>query len=663
MDNTIADKKPKGEVFFQFISRHKFLASLAICLLFSLIYLPLNGFSVYSGGDDPGIRKLLSNGEIGIAFVGYFFAWFSSILDPVFSTINLNIYFILHEIVCFFSLVIINYLFLSKLSIKKGLFFAALFDVIFFSLYIITIQFTGTSVVAGAAGVLCILNGCLFEKNARKKRVQIIGGGALVLLASEIRYSPFYALFAVTAALLLGMFLSDFIDNKKNGGFKEAFVKSFKKYIKTALALIIVAATVFGVNIISENLKYSDSNYKEFRDYNQTLAEVNDYRIANFFANKDFYRSIGIETFSETNNLKRWCVDDDFFTLEKLRKIADYSKTHAWDGAGSRSSFKVLAKLIGDWLSDSVKSGLIILIVFIIIAVLFALWILWMMARKKFYIVFPIILFSAIWGILIAATGGILGGADKCNILILPIALFTIFVSVLYNKNQQIIMFFLSVMVIALYVYLYLSRIHFYAALCFYLPAYAMMIFSLDNNNLKKFKLKKHPDLLKRVTASVLIITSVTTAVLVFTQYSYVEYPKDYDKVEAYIDSHKDNLFLQDGIYRNKENFNALVKPRIPENVISFGGWDKKSRTYKESLKSKGIKHLFRDVIDSNIIIIFFNYTENEDLLAQKVGDFSVHYNQHYAPKGKVIELKKVKDFNKYVMYKIVSKKAVKNNA
>lgn len=657
MQDLITEKNTKENVLLKFIATHKFLSSLILCLIFFLIYLPLNGFHIYTGGDDPGIVRLISNGEIGIGFVGYFFAWFVSIIQPVFYRINLNFYYILHEIICFISLGLINYFILCRLPVKKGLFLSIVFDIVFFSFFIITIQFTMTAAVCATAGILSMIYGCIYEERKRYKRLHFFGGAFLALLGSQVRFNPFVSLCAVTAAFAFGAFLSDIIKNKKELGFKNSLIKTFKSFIKPAVAIILTAVIIFGANMLSESMKYTDPNYEDFLGYNESLSKVNDYRSANFFANKDFYRSIDIKSFAEINILKRWCVDDDFFTKEKLDAISDYSAEHAYDGAGSKSSLKVLITRIGEGLSDHVKSGLIILDVFIAIAVLFTLWILFFISRKKFYIVFPIVLFVSMWGILLLTTGGLTASADNCNLLILPISIFTIYVAIFYNKHQQIITFFLSLAVIALYIYLYLSRIHFTASLCFYLPTYVFMLFSLNEENRKEINFKKHPMLLKRIAAAALVITAISSGALLFMKVTYVEYPEEYEKVQKYIKSHKDNTFLKDGIYRDKSNFNALVESDEPKNIISFGGWDKHSKTYKNSLKSRGINHLFKDTVDSDIIVVLFNYSGKPDVLNGKVGDFQIYYNDHYAPKGKVISLKKIKDFNRYTMYKIVSEK------
>lgn len=655
MENTNVISKDKAHAVFRFVSKHKLISSLILCILFFLIYLPLNGFHIYTGGDDPVIYNLISHGEIGIGFMGYFFAGFVSVFDPFFSAVNLNFYFIINDIICFLSLVIINYIFLSKLSVKKGLFLSILFDIVFFAFLIIVIQFTMTAVAGVTAGIMCVINGSAFEKRKRIKWLQIIGGGFLTIVASEVRFDPFKAIMAVLAAFAFGVLLSAFLKNKKSLGFKDALIKTVKKYLKTGIAVLIVAATVFSVNLLSENLKYTDSNYEDFSGYNDSLSKVIDYRIANFFANKDFYRSIDIKSFAETNILKRWCVDDDFFTKEKLDAISKYSKEYAYDGAGNESSFKVLFRLIGTGLSDHFKSGLIFLDIGIIIIALFALLILLILSKKIFNLVFPIVLFSAMWSILLLATGGFTAGSDNCNLLILPIAIFSIYVAVFYNRYQQIIMFFLSAAVIVFYVYLFLSRIHFTASLCIYMPAYVMMIYSLNGDNRKKFKLKTHPMLLKRIAAVVLVITSIASGALLFTRYSYVEYPDDYGEVEEYINLHQENLFLLDGKFMTRNNFNVFSKPTAFDNTITYGVWDKHSRTYKESLKDKGIDHLFEEAVDSNVIIVFFNYSEDQDILNAKIGDFQIYYNDHYAPKGKIIKLKEVKGFDKYFMYKVVS--------
>ena len=653
MQDLITERDTKENALFKFIGKHRFLSSLILCLLFFLVYLPLNRFHIYTGGDDPVICRLISNGEVSIGFMGYFFAWFVSIIQPLFS--HLNFYYIFQDIICFVSLGLINYVFLCKLSAKKGLFYSVLFNIVFFSFYIIVIQFTNTSVIACTAGLVCIIYGCMYEKRKRFRLTQIIGGAFLLLIGSQIRFDPFVSLCLVTAAFCLGVFLAELFKNKKDSKFKNAFTKSVKKYAKTALVLIIAAAAVFGANLASDAAKNSSPYYKEFSEYNKEVSRVIDYRTANFFANKDFYRSVGIDSFAEINVLKKWCIDDDFFTKEKLKKIADYSEEYAADGLGSRSSFNTLFSIVGNGIQERVKNGVIIIDAVILVVVVFLLWILWLLAKEKLRIVFPTIVFAAIWGVLFAAVGGPFGGADNCNLLLLPICVFTVVTAILYNRNQQIINLCVTLMSVALYIYLALSRIHFSAALCIYLPAYVLMIMSLDKNNRRKFGFKKHPKVLEIILAAVLVLTSVFTASQLFVKYSYVEYPEEYKDVKEYMQSHPDNLFLLDGIYRDDTNFNVLVKQDTPDNSITFGGWDKHSRTYQESMEKNGIKHLFPDAIDSNIIVVLFDYWKNPDIMAGKVSNLQMHYNNHYAPEGKYIEFEKVKSFSRYEMYKVVS--------
>ena len=653
MQDLITEKKPKENALFRFIGSHRFISAIILCLLFFLIYLPLNRFHIYTGGDDPTICNLISNGEVSIGFMGYFYAWFVSVFQPILP--HLNFYYIIQDIICFISLGIINYIFLCRLSAKKGLFYSVLFDIVFFSFYIIVIQFTNTSVVACTAGLACMIYGCICEKRKRFRLIQIIGGAILLLIGSQIRFNPFVSLCLVTVAFGLGVFLSYLFKKKKDIGLKKAFMVSVKRFAKTAVVLVIAAAVVFGTNLLSDTLKQTSPDYQEFYEYNTEVSRVNDYRIANFFANKDFYRSIGIESFAETNVLKKWCVDDDFFTKEKLKQIADYSEIHAGDGIGSRSSLHALFMIIGNGIQERVKSGVIIIYAVVFVVVVFIFWFLWLFAKKKMSVVFPPIAFAAIWGILFAAVGGPFGGADNCNLLLLPICIFTVVTAILYNRYQQIINLCITVVSVALYIYLAISRIHFSAALCIYLPAYVFMIMSLDKNNLRKFNFKKHPKILRNIIAVVLILTSVFTASQLFMKYSYVEYPDDYKEVKEYIESHPDNLFLLDGIYRDDTNFNVLVKKDKPENTISFGGWDKHSRTYRESLEKNGIEHLFPDAIDSNIIVVLFDYWKKPEIIAGKVSNLQMHYNYHYASEGKYVEFEKVKGFSRYEMYKIVT--------
>ena len=72
-------------------------------------------------------------------------------------------------------------------------------------------------------------------------------------------------------------------------------------------------------------------------------------------------------------------------------------------------------------------------------------------------------------------------------------------------------------------------------------------------------------------------------------------------------------------------------------------------------MEKNGIKHLFPDAIDSNIIVVLFDYWKNPHIMAGKVSNLKMPYNNHYAPEGKYIEFEKIKSFQRYEMYKVVS--------
>lgn len=660
MDELVIEKASKENVFMNFISRHKFISSLILCLIFFLIYLPFNNFHICSGGDDPTILRLISHGEYSISFVGYFFAAFVGLIQPLLPYISF--YFLLHESICFLSLAIINYAFLSVLTIKKGLFYSIVFDIIFFSFYIITIQFTNTAAAGITGGFICLIHGLTRENRRKYKILQIAGGIILMTLGSQIRFDPFKAFFVVAVAFITGVFLSSLMKNKSGRSFKEALLLTFKKIFKTTIIFLVIAAMIFGVNKLSDALKYTDPNYPDFLEYNIQLSRANDYENANFFANKDFYHSIGIEGLSELYTLKFWFVDDDFFTTDKLKKIADYSEIYVGDGAGSRSTLHALLYRISIGINERVKNGIIIIDAVIFVVAVFAFWILWLLAKEKLKIIFPPVAIAAIWGILLVSTGGITGGMVNSNLLILPVMVFSVITAFLYNRRQQIIILCLTLAAVTLHTYLSLSRIHFSPTVCYYLPTYTLMIISLKKENLRQFNLKKLPNLSKTVTAIILVITSIVSGAIVFKMYSYYECPNDYKQVRRFINEHPDNVFVHDSIIRTDSNFSALKKEEYQKNAISFGGWEKHSRTYKDSLKAVGIKHLFPDAVDSNVVVILFNYYKDNKTLEGKVGTLTAHYNAHYAPKGKTITFKKIKSFNRYTMYKIVSGKADEKN-
>lgn len=134
-----------------------------------------------------------------------------------------------------------------------------------------------------------------------------------------------------------------------------------------------------------------------------------------------------------------------------------------------------------------------------------------------------------------------------------------------------------------------------------------------------------------------------------------MEYPGDYDQVEEYIENYPDTLFIKEGIFRSTLNFKPLLRTEPKSNLISIGGWDKKSPTYKKKLKSLGINHLFKDAIDADCELVFYNYNGADALSDFKIASLAEYYNNHYS-KGKTIYIEKVKSFEHYCLYKIFSR-------
>lgn len=643
--NGAKKKKP----VFGFVNRYSYITALILCAVFFAFYFCVNGFRVMTAGDDLVIAGLVESKDVAVNFVGYFFMVFTSFMQPLFA--HISFYFIFQELICFLSLSVINYLFIRKFGRLKGIGFSVFFDAAYFSFYMILIQFTHTAAIGSLAGMLCIINSLLFEKRKPFRFIQLIGGIVLVVISSQIRFEPFYALFAILFSAGAAAAFASFIKLKKNHSFKESVKLLSKKYLKTALVVLIVSVSVFGINKVSDALKYTVDGFEEFSEYNEALSSVNDYFIAFYPQNQEFYNSLDMNSDADLEVLRNWLVDDDFFTLEKVKAIGEYSKIHGNYDSGNRITFKKVFDTYYSKIEPHIKNGFIIIDAMIVLVVITAFFVLRVASKKVFNRLFPISVLALLWLFFFYS----LDWSKDSHFLVFPIIALLVYICIFFNSRQCLISIIISVVFIAVYLYLQFEHIHFRATMCIMLPTLVLLVLTLSESNLNKPNLKKSIMILKPIVFAIMIAVSALTGYTVYNNIVYLEYPGDYDQVEEYIDSHPDTLFLKEGIFRSTLNFKPLLRTEPQSNLISAGGWDKKSPSYKNKLESLGIEHLFKDAIDSDCEIIFYNYNGMDSLSDAKTAYLAEYYNNHYS-NGKTIYLEKTEAFEHYCLYKVISK-------
>ena len=641
-------------ILIEFISRSKLITATALCLIFSAIYFALNGFTITSPNDDYCVFKVIYGGNTAIPCIGIFYTALCVILQPFFS--SLNVYMLLQEAVCFVSLTAVNYFFLAKSGAKKGLVFAFVFDIVYFSFLIISIIFTYTSVVAATAGFLCLIYGGFYENRRRYKITQIITGFILCLLGSQLRFPPFETCCAICFALFASACAVFIYKNIKRSGVKTALKQFFKKYLLTGVLLFAAVISAFGLNYFSDALKYSDSAFKELSEYYSAYSKVTDSRSSFWYFNQEEMSKADIKSKSDLMTCNTWFVDDDFFTIKRLTKI---SETYKKDGIIKNNAWDYIADIFKESAEEAFRSGMLILYIFLLIIAVFTIVFIFIFNPAAGKIAFRIGLSLLLWSVCFFVSDVI----EKAVIL-LPFVAFSLYTAIRYNGRQSIISFSLIISFLVFYTYLAGYRLLFYTAFAVIYPAFVFMIFALDESNL--LKAKKRVKLSKRAAVILMALTiavSVCSGVIKIQQDYPADTSNDNRLIEEYITENPDSVFLVNQMVLKRPYYNPLVLPKEHKNVVNYGLWLKKAKYFKRSGEDNGLKHLFKDSIDrKNAYIIVYedSISDNSGKPIISCSYLEEYYNNHYAEKGKTIKLYRADRVGNYSLYNVITQQSDK---
>lgn len=638
----------KKEGFFQ---RQKLLSSFLICSVIFFVYFALSGFNIISGNDDYCIFKLIYFGDIGIGCVGYFLSWLLSVTHPLFG--NLNTYLIAHEIVSVLSIAVINYVFLSKFKSKAGLLVTISFDIVYFSFVGMDILFSYTSIVACTAGLILMLYGSLYEKRKAFSITQIICGFLLLFWGTQFRYDPVLPMGALAAAMVFGVVLVNIIKLKKDGDFKTAVKKVFKKYIKTGILLLISAILIFSLNTVSSALKHTVDGYDELYEYNIAMSQIIDYQSAPYADNQEFYNKLDINSSADLSMIKSCFIDEDFFTAEKLQAINDYSDATVDGGVYNKGVLSYVLNPVKHAFSNSMESGLLLIFALVLVVFIFTFVFLFILLPKQKSALIRLGILTLGWLFYIWVAGGFVMN----NILILPLIIVSIYITLRFNNYQFAVMFIILAGTAALYFYVMTLRLLFHTAMAVIFPAFALIVFSPDRENLLKQSAEsKKAKALPVILSVLLVISSLSAGGIILTDRLSMVNTESNTKLEQYIDQHPENVFAINQMCLFRDYFDPFILPEEQKNAANYGLWVSKSGYMKDTLKRNGIKNIFRDSINSNVRIVLGESKNNGISITPHILELETYYNEHYASKGKKIALEKSDEVDHYGIYKVVEK-------
>ncbi len=614
-----------------------------LSVLLFCIYTP-----VFGTNDDYIMSILVQNGDSHLIFMNFFLVSFNVMLQKMFT--DVNIFLLLQIINCIIAFLVFNYVFMSKFRGKLGLAVAFVFDALFLYMGIIMVQWTHTATFMCASGFLLIFYAIFFEKRKGVRIVQLIAGFLLIMTGACYRFIVFEVSICVFLVMCACLFIERVsVAKAENGSFKKALAAGLKSLLGIIIAVAVVAVSAFGVRFLSEKINASD-RYAEFKAYNSARVGINDYSVAPYAGNEEFYNSIDIVSQNDISSVRRYCYDRDFFTTERLRDISQYSRENSY----GKRSVKEIAEL---WLlriehrlpftmNRTVLIALLGAFACIAAVVLFIF-------RNKLKLLFPILLTVA-WAVFLYRFP-----PDNFNFPCVALGLLFVLTSYFYNRYHFLLAASMSAVVFGLYELQYLSRLSYRVTLTFLLPALVFMLAGMSNDRLRaRFRSVSMPK--KRFAYSVIALFSAAAIVLTgYFNYHSKPITRNITATDPglrnYVSDHPEDVFIYNTkLYASLDNSRrfALQTSDCPDNAVVFADWQTSSYYYDNELKEHGIGNLFQEMID-NPHRHFVLYRPTCRMIAK-------FYNDHYAKPGETIKLiiETKSRLNKwFAVYKVVTVK------
>lgn len=265
----------------------------------------------YGYGENPHL--MFSN-----IMIGY-------ILFPLYKLIpHISWYFIMHVVVIFVSSTIVTYILMERLERIKAAMLSSFLILFFVNDMYILVQFTKTAMFAVMVGSLFFLDALFYEKGNRR----MVMGGILCIVGTWIRYSIIYMAggFLILILTYEGLRIIRETTNKK---------KLSKRFYRIIISGCILIGFACGSNRVDAYMYSKNDGYAFFNEYGTARSRIVDYVDYGYEKYAEELEKIGVSE-NDYNMMKKWCfADNDYFTLERMKKAADiivsYNKKH-WNG-------------------------------------------------------------------------------------------------------------------------------------------------------------------------------------------------------------------------------------------------------------------------------------------------------------------------------------------
>ena len=280
----------------------------AICnMIYSLKYEQVDDmiiYGLYSGLD--GTYNIYG------VYIHPFICAILSILYRIIPVINWHTIFLLSmQFICFS---VIGTILVNRNNSQKSYIMYTILASVCYTALLLLIQYTSVSALLIATAFFIIFD--MIEKNRKSKKRLIFASilfaiGIMTRMQSILIIAPFFAIYLIYK-------FGKYIINKT-----EENKKNIQELLKEYVVLVIIAIIVYGSNVLIYN---TNETYKNYIEYNNLRAELQDLSYTNYEENKKIFDEIG---WSKNDHYLFYTFnygDENVYSKENLQKIIDYKK-------------------------------------------------------------------------------------------------------------------------------------------------------------------------------------------------------------------------------------------------------------------------------------------------------------------------------------------------
>ena len=278
----------------------------AICnMIYSLKYEQVDDmiiYGLYSGLDGTY--------NIHGVYIHPFICAILSTLYRIIPVINWHTIFLLSmQFICFS---VIGTILVNRNNSPKSYIMYTIFASVCYTALLLLIQYTSVSALLIATAFFIIFD--MIEQNRKSKKRLIFASilfaiGIMTRMQSILIIAPFFAIYLIYK-------FGKYIINKT-----EENKKNIQELLKEYVILVIIAIIVYGSNVLIYN---TNETYKNYIEYNNLRAELQDLSYTNYEENKKIFDEIG---WSKNDHYLFYTFnygDENVYSKENLQKIIDY---------------------------------------------------------------------------------------------------------------------------------------------------------------------------------------------------------------------------------------------------------------------------------------------------------------------------------------------------